>query len=1794
MAIPTHIFDLETANANFGVVGRASVESFLGLNKGQFKASSMYRTHIKNPLLQVYASGLTKDKGWIKPNVAEFAIPKVSAGRYKISNFSKPIFAKAMEHGTMSEAERVREFYLGLEQSIAIHGSANLTGWNIAFDLPAMEAATYRIPGLEKWQGWLATQHGINKLDSSKGLHISSGEEVFAQAALSYAKTDPIFHAAHLNKAGSVEDVLAIQGWSLENVAKAWGKTVDAHNAASDAQFTAEVIGAAKSGEFGGDFWRTVFTQSAAKAAAGKAKMPSKAAQVMVEGLKAAKTGGPLGKYGAAYVAGGIVAAGAISIAMAYSRREDRQTHITGLSDAGIAVHTRHQLTSFGSGWKGLEPIEPYPDYNRTLRTAGILGVGGALYAGHSFMLRNTPHYASSMYKAALAFEDIVPGHIGTTFGLSERASSYVIKDLYFSREQLISNGQFTKMGEHFQRILGDHVDLNKLGTEGLHFRRTERGSPFLNLKGHENIRVRFSPTGKRFAGSSFRYQRPLEQHDIPWPTDWSSFGAAKKSVNDWRRSQDPFAYNYHTGARDAASGAKAPRFAPWYANVAPAAGASRAEKATSWFGNVRRAVEPQAFELFERPLRLLSEVGIGGLFQGSYNKVFHIPFVGEGGLLNALLFKRVLPVAVGLGAAGYLDYKTGHVVSNTLRSVPARANLLRADLTDMIPGARRVTDWYKQEEGDLPQYAPLALPMGGMFAGSLLFHINKLAGKYEVSSRLASARMQRIQSSLIPGRYKSALRVMGREEGIGNKLKVAWSAFGLPGKGALIGLAAMLPFLPGMLGSRKTGSEERRIYSGEQEVPVRQGRWWEVGETPFAGTRITAWRPHASVLAESHARAKSLYGSEENAWAHSPILHPLRWLKDPYYLEKLHYKDRPYPITSPAFSNVPIIGPLLAASIGKVFKPVKRMHEEEWSEDTDYTLYSSRLEPRGPKVESKLERDVMFNMASHGYKVDTQVKAGKYRLDFVVSAGDGRAVAIEADGITFHHTPRQKRHDMERQAELVKQGWDMVRVSSPKFWLDPDAAMAPIYSHLQSRGLYPGSDLDGMDIYSGLYGYAPSQPVEEFTPWHVAKQMWANVTEFIGLPGWLMSIAGKRAYPKRQKKDVYFQGSRQMTSTARGYYEKNLGAGMAPSISGEFQGHTEPLRRFIQPGIDRFTPQVNEIPNQMPSWMPGEDYLVNFRKGDPYVKVDEGFARLPGAGYTALHPELEGINPEDYPAMTKMKILADVAPYSREYQKQAALTRHQVGDDPERLAEYERIADQVRQTKESTLQVAKRHFTAPVDTIEGTVKRVSAEGVELSEYPGQTFHFSSVGGSMADLTAQILGEHNRMTKAQAAQEASRQIDNRAAYLSSALAEGTHIKAVVPRGAAGSEQDIQAVISADGDNINRELIHRGYGVFRTDMGGAEQQAMHGRFAKAFGKYSEGLFFQGDLGVLNPMRYLPTPFHTKLAQERTALSQYIQQESVGTRMRRWDRPLHDFLGSYLRGTIDRLTGIKVIPKDVQYRRDLDTTTDMLGYLRGLHLAAQEPGNRGAHLAQAKRTITGGNLFGDPGYVASMLPSREARYFRQFVGESDPKEREKILAIVPNQVSEALQAQWVKKEAMIKQARTGDQIDLGSQGKLYTKDDLNEYKRAKTKLQIGDYLRSRQIAKFFFTKKLHLPDEPDSTALASNLDYQDVKLKLVQLQGYDEHDFNLFDDRSDTLWRKPYVDGAVRELTSGDTRSQDQIRQAVEQMMLAAGTSNPDVRYTARKAHRSRANVTVHAQEDDEKELLTDIRRGKEAA
>lgn len=143
---------------------------------------------------------------------------------------------------------------------------------------------------------------------------------------------------------------------------------------------------------------------------------------------------------------------------------------------------------------------------------------------------------------------------------------------------------------------------------------------------------------------------------------------------------------------------------------------------------------------------------------------------------------------------------------------------------------------------------------------------------------------------------------------------------------GLLLGVAAIAPFIPGALVPSTRPDELERIYSGEQEVPVRKGRWWMFGRSPIQGERITRYEQHWYPRMINKAREKAIWGEDEP----SPIS---KWIQEnfTYNLEREHYWDRPYPQTSPAFEEVPLIGPLLGATIGRIVKPVRYMHSDEW-----------------------------------------------------------------------------------------------------------------------------------------------------------------------------------------------------------------------------------------------------------------------------------------------------------------------------------------------------------------------------------------------------------------------------------------------------------------------------------------------------------------------------------------------------------------------------------------------------------------------------------------------------------------------------------------------------------------------------------------------------------------------------------------------------------------------------------------------------------------------------------------------
>ena len=78
----------------------------------------------------------------------------------------------------------------------------------------------------------------------------------------------------------------------------------------------------------------------------------------------------------------------------------------------------------------------------------------------------------------------------------------------------------------------------------------------------------------------------------------------------------------------------------------------------------------------------------------------------------------------------------------------------------------------------------------------------------------------------------------------------------------------------------------------------------------------------------------------------------------------------------------------------------------------------------------------------------------------------------------------------------------------------------------------------------------------------------------------------------------------------------------------------------------------------------------------------------------------------------------------------------------------------------------------------------------------------------------------------------------------------------------------------------------------------------------------------------------------------------------------------------------------------------------------------------------------------------------------------------------------------------------------------------------------------------------------------------------------------------LWRKPYVDGAVRELTAGNSRSAEQLRLQVEQLMLASHNRNSQVMTSVHAAHSQGGNVRVDVEVDDREDMYEDMRRNPE--
>ena len=109
---------------------------------------------------------------------------------------------------------------------------------------------------------------------------------------------------------------------------------------------------------------------------------------------------------------------------------------------------------------------------------------------------------------------------------------------------------------------------------------------------------------------------------------------------------------------------------------------------------------------------------------------------------------------------------------------------------------------------------------------------------------------------------------------------------------------------------------------------------------------------------------------------------------------------------------------------------------------------------------ESEFEREMFDSLVQRNYRVLPQIRAGTYRIDFVVEGHQGRRLAIECDGDAYHG-PEKWMDDYRRQRLLERAGWKFWRCWGSSFARDKKACLDELAETLSAHGIEPLGSAD-------------------------------------------------------------------------------------------------------------------------------------------------------------------------------------------------------------------------------------------------------------------------------------------------------------------------------------------------------------------------------------------------------------------------------------------------------------------------------------------------------------------------------------------------------------------------------------------------------------------------------------------------------------------------------------------------------------------------------------------------------------
>ena len=456
---------------------------------------------------------------------------------------------------------------------------------------------------------------------------------------------------------------------------------------------------------------------------------------------------------------------------------------------------------------------------------------------------------------------------------------------------------------------------------------------------------------------------------------------------------------------------------------------------------------------------------------------------------------------------------------------------------------------------------------------------------------------------------------------------------------------------------------EEKKEQLFEGEVPIRQGRFWPLGNTPFMGGKIMYYRPSIYRKIETGAMFTSdSFGTPIERALYYTDISPLRPF-DPYRFERKHYQDRPYPVTGEYFTG-PFgpLNPVLNATVGKVLKPQIMMHEQ---------AVSQGLSAYAPAGQSGAYDASAYLNQSYG----SQQQPGAGQMAFIASGRQGtiRQATMASTGISSGFaTPMQVQSN--QQLASASAPLNTAKMST----MQNIGTMNSMYTQMAYGAPKVSGIMPPRIVGAGVPLSAGSSQMQ-------GQEFMYRSQEALGIYGFaggaLRESFGYGQSDFQPQRSV-LQSASKAYGTSRQFWDHNLGGlGDVPLLGGRQFGSiefSEITRRFIpkeRTNIDYINPIQNLMGQQYP-FLPGPEYYIDFTRGDPFTKVQEGELRLPGVAYERLN-RLNSDETGRYGVIDQYKILGDVAPYSTQYR---ALDRkiNSLVEDPAEKIKVQEIRERV------------------------------------------------------------------------------------------------------------------------------------------------------------------------------------------------------------------------------------------------------------------------------------------------------------------------------------------------------------------------------------------------------------------------------------------------------------------------------------------------------------------------------------